>query len=111
MVARTTANVNIKRVSCINATSHTSIPSGKRILKDQARSFQIEGHFGAIKENHGVRHPNYRSEEKSVFEIHSVMNKRNINKYHHFLHHAIQKRLKRKQRKKQSRNQHMEKSA
>lgn len=63
----------------------------KGILKRQIRSIQTEGHFGDIKENENFRRFNYRSTQKVYKEFMLYAIRRNINKYHRFLHDEIKK--------------------
>jgi len=71
--------------------SNTNIQSEKGILKRQVRSIQTEGHFGDIKENEKFRRFNYRTKEKMYKEFMLYAIRRNINKYHRFVHQKIEK--------------------
>lgn len=71
--------------------SNTNIRSEKGIPKRKARSVQIEGHFGNIKENENFHCFNYHSSEKVYKEFILYVIGWNMNKYHRFLHHKLER--------------------
>ena len=71
--------------------SNANIQSEEGILKRQIRSIQTEGHFDDIKENEDSRRFNYRSTDKVYKEFMLYAIRRNLMKYHRFLHHEIEK--------------------
>ena len=71
--------------------SHANIQSEQGIRNRQIRSIQTEGHFGDIKENENFRRFSHRSTEKVYKEFMLYAIRRNINKYHRFLHGELKK--------------------